>query len=109
MRGYNFLSKFHLFNQCPLNIICVATLLLIMLYSVRVVYPAQVTLEWEASSDSDVAGYNIYQGTYSRDCDESMDVRNWTSATIADLEDNTTYYFAVTAYNSVGDESGYSN
>ena len=109
MRGYNFSSRFHFFNQCPLNIICVAALLLITLYPVRVVYPAQVTLEWEASSDPDVAGYNIYQGTYSRDYDESMDAGNWTSATIADLEDNETYYFAVTAYNSVGDESGYSN
>jgi hypothetical protein len=109
VRGYNFLSKFHFFNQCPLNIICVAALLLLTLYPVGVAYSAQVTLEWEASSDPDVAGYNIYQGTYSRDYDESMDVGNWTSATIAELEDNGTYYFAVTAYNSVGDESGYSN
>ena len=109
MRGYHLLLKFHVFDFCPLYIIFVAALLLMTLYPVRVVYSAQVTLEWEASPDPDVAGYNVYQGANSRDYDASMDVGNWTSATIANLEDNATYYFAVTAYNSVGDESGYSN
>ena len=108
MKGYNSLSKFHFYNLRPLNIIFVAAFLLSFVYSVRAVYSAQVTLEWEASS-GDVAGYNVYQGTSSRDYDVTSDVGNWTSVTIADLEDDESYYFAVTAYNSAGDESGYSN
>jgi hypothetical protein len=36
-------------------------------------------------------------------------VGNWTSVTIADLEDDETYYFAVTAYSTEGEESDYSN
>jgi hypothetical protein len=53
VRRYNFLSKFDFFNHLSLNIICVAVLLVITLSLVRVVYSAQVTLEWEASSDPD--------------------------------------------------------
>jgi len=72
------------------------------------VYSAQITLEWRASS-GDVAGYNVYQGTSSGDYDVTLDVGNWTSVTIADLEDGEAYYFSVTAYDLVDNESGYSN
>ena len=72
-------------------------------------YAAQVTLEWDANSEPNISGYNVYHGDASRDYDVTLDVGNWTSVTIADLIDNETYYFAVTAYNSDGDESGYSS
>ena len=71
-------------------------------------WSAQVTLEWQASS-GDVAGYNVYQGTSSRDYDVTLDVGNWTSVTIADLAEGEVYYFAVTAYDLADNESGYSN
>ncbi len=108
MKGYNLLSQFHCYNLRPLNIIFVAAFLLSFVYSVRAVYSAQVTLEWAASSGN-VAGYNVYQGTSSRDYDVTLDVGNWNSVTIADLEDGEAYYFAVTAYDTDGNESGYSN
>lgn len=72
-------------------------------------YAVQVTLEWNANTEQDLSGYIIYQGTSSKDYDASMDVGKWTSATISKLEDNETYYFAVTAYDTEGNESGYSN
>ena len=72
-------------------------------------YAAQVTLEWDANTEQDLAGYTIYQGTSSRNYDASMDIGNWISATIANLEDNETYYFAVAAYDTDGNESGYSD
>jgi hypothetical protein len=50
-----------------------------------------------------------YQGTSSRDYDVTLDVGNWKSVTIADLEDGEAYYFAVTAYDLENNESGYSN
>ena len=108
MKGYNLLSKFNFSNLRPLNIIFVAAFLLSFVYSVRVVYSAQVTLEWQASS-GDIAGYNVYQGTSSKDYDVTLDVGNWTSVTIADLEDGEAYYFSVTAYDLEDNESGYSN
>ena len=72
-------------------------------------YAAQVTLEWDANSEPNISGYNVYYGNSSRDYDVTLGVGNWTSVTIADLVDNETYYFAVTAYNTDGDESGYSS
>ena len=108
MKGYSVLSRLHVHSLPSWTAILVAAFFFTFGYSPRAAYSAQVSLAWQASS-GDVAGYNVYQGTSSRDYDESMDVGNWTSVTISGLEDNETYYFAVTAYNSDGDESGYSN
>ena len=51
----------------------------------------------------------VYYGTYSGEYDDSVDVGNWTSVTFAELEEDETYYFAVTAYSVYGEESEYSN
>ena len=108
MKGYNCLSKLHSYCLWPLSIIFVAAFLFSPVYFVQEVYSAQVTLEWQASS-GDIAGYNVYQGTSSKDYDVTLDVGNWTSVTIADLEDGEAYYFSVTAYDLEDNESGYSN
>jgi fibronectin type 3 domain-containing protein len=108
VKGYIRLSRFNFYSLHPLNIIFVAAFHLSLFYSVRAVCAAQVTLEWEASA-GDIAGYKVYQGTYSKDYDVTLDVGNWTSVTIADLEDGEAYYFSVTAYDSENNESAYSN
>ena len=56
-----------------------------------------------------ISGYNVYYGNSTKDYDVTLDVGNWTRVKIADLEDDETYYFAVTAYNTDGNESDYSN
>ena len=87
MKEYNLLSKFHSYNLHTLNIVLVAAFFFRLVYSVRAVYSAQVTLEWEASS-GDVAGYKVYQGTSSEAYDATLDIGNWTSVTIADLAED---------------------
>ena len=72
-------------------------------------YASQVTLEWNTNSEPNISGYNVYYGNSTRDYDVILDVGNWTNVKIADLEDDETYYFAVTAYNTDGNESDYSN
>ena len=108
MKDYNVLSKFHSYHPITLKIILVAAFLFSSVCSTRAVYSAQVTLEWQASSGN-VAGYNVYQGTSSKDYDVTLDIGNWTSVTIADLAEDEAHYFAVTAYDSEDNESGYSN
>lgn len=72
---------------------------------------ATATLLWDASAGLNVAGYKIYQATASGAYGAPiaavpMDV---TSYTATGLESGTTYFFVVTAYNSDGTESSFSN
>ena len=69
----------------------------------------QVTLAWDPNTDSDLAGYIAYWGTSSRNYCCLTDVGNNTAHTITGLEDGQVYYFAITAYDSDYNESGYSN
>ena len=68
-----------------------------------------VTLAWDANTELDVAGYRLYYGTASRSYDHSIDVQNVTTNAVGDLQEGTTYFFAVSAYNTSGLESDFSN
>ena len=70
---------------------------------------AQVTLAWDPSREPDVAGYRLYYGTRSGNSPSMVDIRNRASCTIANLESGKTYYFAATAYDYQGHESGFSD
>ena len=69
----------------------------------------QATLAWDPNTDSDLAGYKVYLGNASRSYQSSLDVGNKANATVTNLLAGATYYFAVTAYDSSRNESGYSN
>ena len=69
---------------------------------------AQVTLAWDANPEPDIAGYKLYYGTSSGTYGQPQDAGNSTTATISDLAEGTTYYLAVTAYDSSGLESSFS-
>ncbi|MDD5206707.1 MAG: fibronectin type III domain-containing protein, partial [Desulfobacterales bacterium] len=45
-------------------------------------HAAQVRLEWNASSETNLAGYKIYYGTQSRVYTNSIDVGNTTNYTV---------------------------
>jgi Fibronectin type III domain len=64
-----------------------------------------ITLTWNASVSTDVIGYRVRYSTHSGQYSEVLDVGNHTSADIPNLVDGTTYYFIVTAYNAIGEES----
>jgi hypothetical protein len=70
---------------------------------------AQVTLEWDPNSEPDLAGYKFYYGTSSENYTNVIDVGNQVTYTVTGLKPGETYYFAVTAYNTAGLESDYSN
>jgi hypothetical protein len=65
-------------------------------------------LTWEPSNDPTVVGYRVYYGPTSKVYGAPVDVGNDTTHTVTGLDDGR-YYFAVTAYNAIGLESGYSN
>ncbi len=73
------------------------------------VWHVSVTLSWQPVPLADLAGYKVYFDTDTTEWyGESVDVGNVTEFTLEDLESDTTYYFAVTCYDSSGNESWYS-
>ena len=69
----------------------------------------QATLTWNPNTESDLAGYKLHYGASSGNYTVHLDVHNVTTYTVTGLTDGQTYYFAATAYDSAGSESGYSN
>lgn len=69
---------------------------------------SDITIAWDANNESNLVGYFLYYGTISRNYTAIIDVGNKLQQTVTDLQDGTTYYFAVTAYNQDNYESDYS-
>lgn len=76
---------------------------------------ATADLAWDAPTTNadgtllaDLAGYKIYYGNASGSYSEAVTVGAVTNYVLTDLAPGT-YYIAVTAYNSAGAESDYSN
>ena len=67
-----------------------------------------ITLAWDSNDEPGLAGYIVFYGTQSRYYDYDVDVGNHNSVTISGLAEDVTYYFAVTAYDTEGNESNFS-
>ena len=64
-----------------------------------------IEIEWDSPSEGEVVGYKVYYGHSSGDYQWIKDVGATTSTVLTDLDDCTTYYWAIKAYNSEGEES----
>lgn len=62
----------------------------------------QVTLTWDGNPDPQLGGYKIYYGLSQGNYAWTVDVGNQTSYVLTDLKAGQTYYFAVTAYDRLG-------
>jgi hypothetical protein len=79
-------------------------------------HAGETILSWEATTTSsdgtpltDVAGYMVHYGQTSQNYTSIIDVGNQTSYTLTGLAEGQIDYFAVTAYDSSGNESAFSN
>jgi hypothetical protein len=88
---------------------------LLVLFWVNPSFAADVTLAWDPNSEADLAGYGVY---YFRLDDpaaaykpfgnvalEDLDDASSPTVTVTELELGVQYQFAVTAYNTLGNES----
>ena len=70
-------------------------------------------LSWDAETDPAVIGYRVYYGTapgiYLQAYGAGVDAGSTPTYTVNALQSGVTYYFAVTAYDALGNESGYSS
>ena len=73
--------------------------------------PFGVMLLWKENSEDDLAGYNIYRSTTPGSGYQKINTSliRWYRYTDKDVTTGETYYYVVTAVNTSGGESGYSN
>ena len=65
-----------------------------------------VTLIWNSVTDTDLAGYTVYQSTTSSGpWTDITDIQTTTTTTITGLTNGTTYWYAVTATDTTGNQS----
>jgi hypothetical protein len=62
-------------------------------------------LQWAQNQESDLAGYRVHQGTTSGQYGISKDVGLKNAYTVSNLDPSLSHYFAVTAYDTSGNES----
>ncbi len=82
---------------------------LLLLLTTPSLFAAQATLSWNPNSELDLAGYKVYYGNSTGSYQWSVDVKDVNSYTISNLVEGEEYFFAATAYDFSGNESGYSN
>ena len=101
----------------------IALIIIVALTALIMAAPAlaqEVTLAWDANTETDLAGYKIYykvaqggepyDGTGIIEGGSPIDVGNVTEFNLTGLDlKNNNYYFVATAYNEAGFESDYSN
>ncbi len=68
-----------------------------------------VVLAWNANPESDIANYRLSYGTSTGSYSNVIDVGPNLEASVANLAEGTNYYFAVSAVNTAGVQSGYSS
>lgn len=86
---------------------------ILVILSLLLIFPAMagaasILVSWNANTESDLAGYIIYTGTQSGVYSSAVDVGKVTSYTLPNVATGKTHYLALTAYDTAGNESGYS-
>ncbi|MFN0126428.1 MAG: fibronectin type III domain-containing protein [Verrucomicrobiales bacterium] len=66
--------------------------------------PVSILLSWDANTEAELDGYRVRHGEASGVYGEALDVGNVTEVVLPGMEAGTTYYFVVTAYNTLGEE-----
>lgn len=73
------------------------------------VHAFTVKLQWDPNTEADLKGYKLYYGTASGNYSRTIDLGQVNSYQVDNLQDGVKYYFAITACDIDGKESGFSN
>ena len=99
-------QSFHRFSSF---LISVAVSTLILFFYNTNVFSAQITLAWDPNTEPDLAGYKVYYGTASRVYGSPIILGKVTTYTLAGLTQGQNYFYSVTARDTSGNDSDYSN
>lgn len=86
-----------------------ALLSLLILNHHTLAFAGEAILTWDPNSEEDLAGYRVYVGLMPGVYSPPIDVGRVNSWTALNLTEGLTYHFAITAYDTDGNESGFSN
>lgn len=102
--------------QPKIIVFCLIVLITVPFFHASTAFAYSATVFWDAPTENadgtsltDLEGYRVYYGTSSFNYSQNIDVGNVTTYMITDLVSEVTYYFAVTAYDTSGNESDFSN
>lgn len=106
----------YLIKKCSRYIVTTFLLLFFLIFN-TVAFAGNVILSWDPNDwniDPDLAGYKVYYGTSPSNYTKIIDIGlintdGVPTYTVNNLADGNTYYFVVTAYDTSGNESGFSN
>ncbi len=102
----------HLSDVCKRNKVkrqFIALTVIILLYCLPgLSFGEGVVVSWDPNAEEDLMGYKIYYGTSPRNYTTVIDVGNVSEYVFDSLSKGLTYFFAVSAYDTVYNESDYS-
>jgi len=100
------------YGFCPQQILVNSVLAALLSLGMGTTAMAEtVSLQWDPNTDANLAGYKVYYSAEPSPLESAVpiDVSTQTVATIAGLDSGQSYKFAVTAYDTAGTESSFSN
>jgi len=95
-------AKISLLRISRLGLSCILTLVF-----VSTLFAQQATVEWNSDASATIAGYEVHYGLSSGNYSTTVNAGNTTSTSLQNLTAST-YYIALTAYDSNNDQSGFS-
>ena len=89
------------------NLLIVALILVCFTFtSILCAGPWRVEFTWTANTESDLAGYRLYQGTESGVYEPGWtDIQDYATSYTVDIPDDGVYFWVLTAYDNSGNES----
>lgn len=105
------LFQIRFFRFFSFGILCLGTLSLIFIQFPKDVYSVDLTLVWDEISEEDLSGYKIFYREEGQSYNYAEPAWEGTEKTciIYNLNEITTYYFVVRAFNASGFETNNSN
>jgi len=94
--------------------ILILSILILLFFAYGIARAADVTLAWDANTETTLAGYNIFQAERIGDHSTAWEkvgtvAKDVTEFTIADVDATKNYAWQVTAFDNAGNESRVSN
>ncbi len=107
-RFFSYASQFFKHLTTALFLLKTGISALLLITTAAVAFGGAADLSWNANTEPDLSGYKVYYGASSGNYGTPISVGNTTSHSLTNLSDGT-YFFAVTAIDTSGNESGFSN